>query len=378
MSSMPDGVAPSSGAGASAPSTAPVESTPSTSLPSNAPASTPSSAATGQPQSGLQPQETIGMKQLRDHAKSLETDLGRYKPVYEQIDGWGGIDTVKPAVDLYNSFSALRDFDPVTSAKNLYELNPQNVDALAKVLISEYPDYVKDALADEKFRQHYVRYDPEYASYLEWKQTQGAQPQQPPFQQQPQHAQPGMDPAIQQKLQALEAFKQSVEQREKTAAAEKLETAAREREAKVDNDIGSAIKSELSKLKGWADGDIESLEHDIVGAIYRNPQITSVIQDAKTAARLDAKGAQAKLKVDLARAMNQVMADRISRHSKYVQATVTAPQEHRAQAALRKDIPTTGTPPPPPGNEDLQKLPAFSPERMDARLAAFKQRHGLS
>ena len=96
--------------------------------------------------------DSVGMKNLRAHADSLKKDLDRYKPIYEEVDRWGGLDSVKPLVEFHNTFVSqtpeeYRESGVYQTLTSLYESNPVNFGVIVEAIAENYPEIVKDALS---------------------------------------------------------------------------------------------------------------------------------------------------------------------------------------------------------------------------------------
>lgn len=119
-----------------------------------------SASANAQVSSTTVDRDSVGMKNLRAHADSLRKDIDRYKPIFEQVDTWGGLDAIKPLVDFHNTFisqspNEYEESGVYSTLNNLYESNPVNFGTMVKAIAEQYPDVVKEVLAktDPSFRQ---------------------------------------------------------------------------------------------------------------------------------------------------------------------------------------------------------------------------------
>lgn len=79
-------------------------------------------------------EKTDNLSQLRDYAKGLKTDLGKYKPANDFIEtSFGDVENAKLASSVYNSFAGEK-FEPEEFLKTISQLSPARASQLVESL----------------------------------------------------------------------------------------------------------------------------------------------------------------------------------------------------------------------------------------------------
>lgn len=287
------------------------------------------------------PETSAGIKNLRTHADTLKKDLDRYRqdadkyrPVYEEVDKYGGIETVKGLVGFHNNFTGV---DPETfrsegvyqTLGSLYDSNPANYTVLVETIAEQHPDIVKAALAKS---------DPEYKQLLGLKEQYGQQEEGlivPDDELDPEN--PLHKELLEYRQEKAERLAQ--QQKQQKQAHSNIEQEQQQRMAQVNTGMFGEAHKQLTDIVASLKLDEEAiakLEYEFEVRIRTNRDL---MEDLAGLYRTTEVGGKPPLGVEkrVKQGINQAMADVINQHT-MSQRSARQPQEPQQKQPTRVHV----------------------------------------